>query len=54
MIKELKQELEKVATNKEIKVLILSAAGKVFSSGHDLKEIQANANNAEFIKTLFE
>ena len=34
--------LDSLAQQNDVRVIILAAAGKVFSSGHDLTELQAN------------
>lgn len=43
MLKELQTNLKTIENNPEIRVVILSATGPVFSSGHDLQEIQINS-----------
>lgn len=35
-------ELDAIAENREIKVVVVTGAGRLFSPGHDLKEIRAN------------
>lgn len=47
----LTREIEAVASNSAIKVIVLAANGPVFSSGHDLKELKAEAKAA---KEIFE
>src|SRR5580700_9040774 len=44
--------LESVAAEKEVRAVILGAAGKVFSSGHDLNEL-VNGNIADY-RRLFD
>jgi enoyl-CoA hydratase/carnithine racemase len=44
--------LDSVAADKDVRVVILGAAGKVFSSGHDLNEL-VNGNIAEY-RRLFD
>jgi enoyl-CoA hydratase/carnithine racemase len=44
--------LESIAAEKEVRAVILGAAGKVFSSGHDLNEL-VNGNIAEY-RRLFD
>lgn len=39
----LTREIEAVASNPDIKVIVLAANGPVFSAGHDLKELKAEA-----------
>lgn len=47
----LTREIEAVASNPAIKVIVLAANGPVFSSGHDLKELKAEAKAT---KEIFE
>lgn len=44
MLEQIQKHLRKIETNPDIRVVILNAKGPVFSSGHDLQEIKANAN----------
>ena len=44
-INDLKKIIDKADKNDEVKVIILSSSGKVFSVGHNLKEITAARNN---------
>src|SRR5215475_1014277 len=39
LMRELIECLDEIAANKEARAVILAAAGKVFSSGHDLNEL---------------
>ena len=48
----MKNALEKIKNNKNLRVLIIDANGPSFCSGHDLKEINSN-NNKEIYKKLF-
>jgi enoyl-CoA hydratase/carnithine racemase len=48
----LEAELEKLATDASVKVVIVAANGPAFCAGHDLKEIRANPGHA-FYETLF-
>ena len=52
MLSALQNTLDDIANNKTVKVVILSANGPVFCSGHDLKEMRANTNY-DFIHELF-
>jgi enoyl-CoA hydratase/carnithine racemase len=45
MLASLKERLERIAADAKVRVVILRAAGPVFSSGHDLREL-ANASTA--------
>lgn len=44
----LQDELDRVAADKSVKVVIVAANGPAFSAGHDLKEIRANKGRAYF------
>jgi len=52
---ELQAAVKEVAKNREVRVLILTGAGKAFCSGQDLKEVQGAENRslAESIHTRF-
>ena len=56
IINNLKQIIINADSDKEIKVIILNSTGKVFSAGHNLKEINSHRNDndkgLEFFKTL--
>ena len=52
MIAALLAELDTIAKNDTIRVVILSGAGKAFCAGHDLKEMQAD-RSPEALKDLF-
>jgi len=56
IINNLKQIIINADNNKEIKVIILTSTGKVFSAGHNLKEINSHRNDndkgLEFFTTL--
>lgn len=52
MIAAIQSRLEQISKDKNIKVVILSANGPVFSAGHDLKEMRANTR-FDFIHNLF-
>lgn len=51
LLSELHQQLTAVATNPQVRAIVLAAAGPVFSSGHDLKEMTGRSA-AEF-ESLF-
>ena len=56
MIIALQAELDVIAANPAIRVVIIAGAGKAFCAGHDLKEMRAayeDANSVEYYKTLF-
>lgn len=46
-------ELERARTDKPVRVIVLSAAGKVFCAGHDLKEMTARRADADHGKAFF-
>ena len=55
-INDLKKIIDKADKNDEVKVIILSSSGKVFSAGHNLKEIKShrddNDQGLHFFTTL--
>lgn len=52
MLTQLQAAIDKVASSKTARVVVLSAAGKAFCAGHDLLEMRANPS-MDFYKTLF-
>ncbi|SMD08561.1 enoyl-CoA hydratase [Rhizobium sp. RU36D] len=46
--------LDRAATDKAVRVVILAAAGKLFSAGHDLKEMTAHRADADRGRAFFE
>ncbi len=52
MLNAILEQLNAIKNTKEIKVVILGAAGKAFCPGHDLKEIRNNRNKT-FVDSLF-
>ncbi|MCF8012171.1 MAG: enoyl-CoA hydratase [Clostridiales bacterium] len=52
VLQELTELLNKIGEDKKVKSVILKGTGKVFSSGHDLKEI--NNSNTQEILQLFQ
>ncbi|MEZ4605640.1 MAG: enoyl-CoA hydratase [Deinococcales bacterium] len=48
----LQQELDNIATNPEIRVVVIAASGKAFSAGHDLKQMRANPRE-DYYQQLF-
>ncbi|MCL2830046.1 MAG: enoyl-CoA hydratase [Betaproteobacteria bacterium] len=46
LIAELQQALEAIGADSKVRVVVLAGAGKVFCTGHDLKEMRANLNKA--------
>src|ERR1700675_2360172 len=47
MLTALQDAFEEISRNKEVRVVILAAAGKGFCAGHDLKEIRALGDQAK-------
>ena len=54
MIAALDLELEKAADEGAIRAIVLAAAGKGFSAGHDLKEMRAHAHEKAWQRDLFD
>ena len=54
MIAALDAELEAAADDEAIRVVVLAAAGKGFSAGHDLKEMRAHARDKIWQRELFD
>jgi enoyl-CoA hydratase/carnithine racemase len=52
MLAAIKAQLDAVAKDEDVKVVILSAAGKAFCAGHDLKEMRA-APSQDYYEGLF-
>jgi enoyl-CoA hydratase/carnithine racemase len=54
MIASIKRELNAIAGDSSVRVLILAAAGKGFCAGHDLKEMRAHAGDKSWQRRLFD
>ena len=52
MLTAVKAELDAIAGNPGIRVVVIGGAGKAFCAGHDLKEMRAN-HSKEFMQALF-
>eukprot|EP01116_Phalansterium_solitarium_P013567 TRINITY_DN30959_c0_g1_i1.p1 TRINITY_DN30959_c0_g1~~TRINITY_DN30959_c0_g1_i1.p1 ORF type:complete len:284 (-),score=48.27 TRINITY_DN30959_c0_g1_i1:226-1077(-) len=53
MLLELRDRLRHVAARSDVRVVLLQAEGPVFSSGHDLKEIDSRRADVGFHRNLF-
>ena len=53
MLTVLQSELDRIAADPAVRVVVIAGAGTAFSGGHDLKEMMANRSEA-FIGDLFE
>jgi enoyl-CoA hydratase/carnithine racemase len=54
MIAALQAELDAIALDPSVRVVILRAQGKGFSAGHDLKEMRAHAGDKAWQRRLFD
>lgn len=52
MLTAVKAELDAIAANEAVRVVVLAGAGKAFCAGHDLKEMRANHSKG-FMQALF-
>ncbi len=52
MLTAIKAELDAIAANEAVRVVVIAGAGKAFCAGHDLKEMRAN-HSKEFMQALF-
>lgn len=52
MLETLLAELQSIAADKMVRVVVLQGAGKAFCAGHDLKEMRSNHDKA-FMQALF-
>ncbi len=52
MLETLLAELQSIASDKTVRVVVLQGAGKAFCAGHDLKEMRSNHDKA-FMQALF-
>lgn len=53
MMSALQTELDAIAQDPDIRVIVLAAAGRAFCAGHDLKQMRAEPS-AEYYKVLFD
>lgn len=54
MIAALSAELERIAGDREARVVVLGASGRGFCAGHDLKEMRSHAGDAGWQRRLFD
>jgi enoyl-CoA hydratase/carnithine racemase len=54
VMESLQAELDAARTDSSVHVVILAAAGKLFSAGHDLKEMTAHRTDADAGRAFFE
>ncbi|HOI52952.1 MAG TPA: enoyl-CoA hydratase [Azonexus sp.] len=52
MLTALQSELDAIAADEKVRVVVIAGAGKAFCAGHDLKEMRAN-HSKEFMQALF-
>ncbi len=52
MLAELQRELDAIASDESVRVVVLAAEGKAFCAGHDLKEMRADPS-LEYYERLF-
>lgn len=54
VIDNLSSELQRIAQNKTIRVVVLASTGTVFSAGHDLKELESHRQDADGGRAFYE
>ena len=54
MIAALQAELDAIASDTSVRVVVLAAAGRGFSAGHDLKELRAHLADEDWQRRLFD
>lgn len=54
VMESLRAELEAVRSDRSVRVVVLAAAGKLFSAGHDLKEMTSHRAETDKGKAFFE
>ncbi len=54
MIAAIEAELDRLAEDREARVVVLAGAGRGFCAGHDLKEMRAHAEDKAWQKDLFD
>lgn len=53
LIRDLQAEIERLGADATVAAIVLAASGKVFSSGHDLKELTAHRSDADGGEAFF-
>ncbi|MFL5521093.1 MAG: enoyl-CoA hydratase [Gemmatimonadales bacterium] len=54
MIEALGDAVDRLATDRDVRVVVLAASGRGFCAGHDLKEMRANADDSAWQRRLFD
>jgi enoyl-CoA hydratase/carnithine racemase len=54
MIEALGDAIDRLATDRGVRVVVLAASGRGFCAGHDLKEMRANADDSAWQRRLFD
>jgi enoyl-CoA hydratase/carnithine racemase len=54
MVAALHAELDAIAADESIRIVVLAALGRGFCAGHDLKEMRAHAGDAAWQRRLFD
>ena len=54
MMEALKSALDGAGSNPEVRVIVIAASGKLFSAGHDLKELTAHRSDDDRGRAFFE
>ena len=54
LMETLSAELDRAGADRQVRVVIIAAAGKLFSAGHDLKEMTAHRGDADRGRAFFE